>query len=49
MKWEKAKFNVWKIVAKHIHEMSSVIIWGTDVNQKVGKFDYIDFDTREVK
>ena len=49
MKSEKAKFNVWKIVAKYIHEMSSAIIWGSDVNEKVGKFDYIDMDTKEIK
>ena len=30
---------------KAIHGMTSKIIWGEDVNDKVGLIDYIDFNT----
>jgi len=43
------RINIKQVAARHIHEMSSAIIWGADVNEKVGKIDYIDYDTRETK
>ena len=36
-------------MAKHIHEMTTTVIWGSDINEKIGKIDYIDYNSWEVK
>lgn len=41
----KGSIDIKNLVQKSIHQMTSSIIWGIDVNEKVKNINYINYET----
>jgi len=44
----KGTIDLGNEVTLSIHKMTSKVIWGEDVNEKIAKIDYIDIETGAV-